>query len=342
MIKRKNVSLKSFNTFGVDVNVQCLYEIQNIEDIEKIYSNGIFKEKFLILGGGSNILFTRDFDGNIFKIEIKGKEIVDETDEYVCLKLFSGENFEKIVQWTVQNNWIGMQNLAYIPGNIGATPVQNVGAYGVEIKDILESVEYFDIEDGQIKNISNTNCKFGYRDSIFKHDLKGRAIILSITIKLEKYNNESIPEKYLCYGDITKELETKYTQPYTLQNLFEAICNIRKAKLPDVKQYGSCGSTFQNPMITLEKYEEIKKRYPELPSFPTEDKDLVKIPAAYILERLGWKNKRIGECGTWTHPLIVTNYGNASAEDILNVISKIQEDFFNDIGVKLETEINII
>ncbi|MBU1120015.1 hypothetical protein KKA50_02380, partial [Patescibacteria group bacterium] len=162
------------------------------------------------------------------------------------------------------------------------------------------------------------------------------------TIQLEKYKGDGLPSKYLAYGDIAKELETQYSEPYTLVNLYNAICNIRKLKLPDIKEYGSCGSTFQNPIVSLEQYNEIKQKYDSIPSFTTTDNNFVKIPAAYVLEKLGWKNKRIGKCGTWTHPLIVTNYDNANPKEILEVIEQMQKDFYDDIGVRLETEINII
>ncbi|HAM96391.1 TPA: UDP-N-acetylenolpyruvoylglucosamine reductase [Patescibacteria group bacterium] len=339
---KKNVSLKNYNTFGVNVNAKQMYEIQNIKDLQSLFEEGIISNPFLVLGDGSNILFTKDFDGTIIKINLHGKEILEDTDKYIKLKISAGEKLEEIVKWTVENNLIGIQNLALIPGTIGATPIQNVGAYGVEIKDVLESVEFFDLKNGIVKTISGLDCEFGYRDSIFKHELKGLAIVTSITIKLEKYKQQELPERYLAYGDITKELESQYSKPYTLENLYQSICNIRKSKLPDVKEYGSCGSTFQNPIVSLEQYIEIKKKYESIPSFPTSERNFVKIPAAYILEKLGWKNRRVGKCGTWTHPLIVTNYDNASPKDILDVIEQIQKDFYDNIGVRLETEINII
>lgn len=339
---KKDISLLQYNTFKIDVIAKEFDEVSNIEYLYELFNQKIFSKKFLILGGGSNILFTKDYDGIILKMNIKERRILKETDNYIKLKLGAGEILEEVVEWSVKSNSCGIQNLALIPGTIGATPIQNVGAYGVEIKDVLESVEYFDTNIGKLKTISNTNCKFAYRDSIFKHELKGKAIVTSITINLEKPLNGIIPQKYITYGDITKQLESKYSEPYTIENLYNVVCDIRRTKLPDVKEYGSCGSTFQNPIVTKTKYEKIKKKYSEIPSFPTEDSDRVKIPAAYILERLGWKNKRIGDCGTWSHPLIVTNYGNATTKEVLNVIAQIQEDFFNDIGVKLETEINII
>jgi len=344
MIKKENISLKPYNTFGVDVKASCIYDINSIEDLKELSVNKVLGDKsYLVLGGGSNILFTQDFNGDILKMDIKGKEVINEDAKKVEIKIGAGEELSEIVEWTVKNNWLGIQNLAWIPGTVGATPVQNVGAYGTEIKDVLKSIEYWDTQTNEIKIITPNFCKFGYRDSIFKHELKDIAIITSITITLDKYPPlETIPDKYLAYGDISKILKEEYNPPYTLLKVYEAICKIRKNKLPDVKEYGSCGSTFQNPRITIPKYEELKTKYPELPSFETDDKNIVKIPAAYILEQLGWKNKRVGNCGTWTHPLIVTNYNNASAKEILDLIHQIQNDFLQDAGVKLEPEINII
>lgn len=340
MLEKKAISLREYNTFGVDVSTDFFYQLDTLEDVKILFNKGIFKTNFLIIGEGSNILFTKDFHGSVIKINIQGRQILTEDSKEVRLKIGSGEILDEIVKWSVENNWIGIQNLALIPGTIGATPVQNVGAYGVEIKDVLESVEYLDLISGEIEEIKTKNCNFGYRDSIFKHELRNQSLILSITIKL--YKDNTIDQKYLAYGDITKELEANYHQPYKIKDLYNAISTIRKNKLPDVKEYGSCGSTFQNPMITLKEYKRIKKNFPELPSFTTDNKDYVKIPAAYILERIGWKDRRVGKGGTWTHPLIVTNYGGADGKELLNIIKEIQEDFYKATRVHLEPEINII
>lgn len=343
MRKQSDVSLKPYNTFRVDVKTKDLYQITNIDNIQELIRLNIFKHKFYILGGGSNTLFTKDYDGAILKVDLMGKNVIEETDDFVKIKVASGEDFTSFVEWTVKNNYLGLQNLAWIPGTVGATPVQNVGAYGSEIKDVLESVEYIDLESGNTVNILGSECKFGYRDSIFKHELKGKALITSVTFVLQKISlNEEIPEKYLEYAGIQKTLSEDFSKPYTLNKVYEAICQIRKEKLPDIQEYGSCGSTFENPIIPLEQYGRLKEKYPELPSYPTDKPEYVKIPVAYIFEKLGWKEKRCGDAGTWKHPLIVTNYGNASAQELLDVIKQMQEDFYNDTHIKVETEINII
>ncbi|MDD4382203.1 MAG: UDP-N-acetylmuramate dehydrogenase [Candidatus Dojkabacteria bacterium] len=340
----KEKSLKQYNSFGVNVKAKHLIICESVKDIISLDSKSIFKEKFFILGGGSNTLFTKDFDGTIIKMDIKGKNIIKEDKDTVLLKINAGEDWTNIVKWSVENNLLGIQNLALIPGTCGAAPVQNIGAYGSEIKDNLVDVEIYDIKTKKIKIITNTNCMFGYRDSIFKNKLKNKMVITGITLKLQKINpKNNVPDKYTQYGDIKKLLEERYHNKATLINLYKTICEIRKNKLPDIKEYGSCGSTFQNPIIDINIYEILKQKFPEIPTYDCGIKGKVKIPAAYILEKIGWKNKKIGNVGTWTyHPLIVTNYGNATGKDILEVIDKIRNDFYKETGIKLDTEINII
>lgn len=341
---KKNKNLKDLNTFKVDSTAQYYSEVTNIQDIQELIQEGVFKKDFYILGGGSNTLFKNHYEGTVIKMNIQGKEILEETDKYVKLKISSGEDWPSIVEWTIKNNWVGAQNLALIPGTAGATPVQNVGAYGSEIKDILEEVEIIDLETGKISTMKKRECKFGYRDSIFKHELKNKVMVLNITLQLEKIDPElEIPLQYLEYKGIQKELESNFSKPYTLQKVFNAVVNIRNDKLPKIEEYGSCGSTFQNPILSRDEYNQLLETYPDIPGYEVGDR--IKIPAAYILERLGWKNKRTddGKCGTWIkHPLIVTNYNDATGKELLELISEIQEDFYKDTGIELKTEINII
>ena len=333
------------NTFKLDCKAKEYFSIDSIDDIYFLREKNVFKKNFYILGGGANTLFSKDFDGTVVKVNILGRDIISENNDCVWLKIAAGEDWTKIVEWSVSNNWLGIQNLAMIPGTVGASPVQNIGAYGSEIKDVLESVEFFDFNTGVIKVLSNSDCCFGYRDSIFKNGLKNKGIIISVTLKLAKlYNNAEVPSKYLEYKGIEKELDENFSKPYTLKKVFQAVCNIREEKLPNIDEYGSCGSTFENPVISQSQYKSLLEKFPDLPSYEAGN-DMVKIPAAYILERIGWKNRRLfdGRCGTWiNHPLIVVNYNHASGGEILSVIHMIQEDFFNSTGIKLESEINII
>jgi len=231
----KNKSLQELNTFGVDLYTDQYIEIDTIEELTEIYNQKVFNKKFLILGGGSNTLFVNNFQGTVIHPNILGREILNEDTKTVTIKVGAGENWEEIVLWTVEQNYLGLQNLTNIPGDCGASPIQNIGAYGVEIKDFLLSVEYFDIQTGIIKNISNKNCNFAYRDSIFKHELKNRALITSITFKLKKWEDDlAIPKEFLKYKGITDILEKKYEKPYTIKMVFDAVNDIRNDKLPRV------------------------------------------------------------------------------------------------------------
>lgn len=334
-----NASVKELNTFHVDVSVSCLCIIENDDDISDFFKSDIQKQNILILGGGSNILFTKDFNGTILLIQNQGIEILEDKKEYLSVKVDSGEKWDSFVQWSVKNNLVGLHNLAFIPGTTGATPVQNVGAYGVEIKDFLTEICYVDINTHEEKLLKNGDCLFKYRDSIFKNDLKNKALIKNVTFKLPKFSRE-IDDKYLVYAGIKEWFNGKEINP---PNMYECIKEIRQGKLPEVTQYGSCGSTFKNPEITIKQYENLLKEFPELPKYETEQPDIFKIPAAYILEKLGWKNKRIGNVGTWVyHPLIVTNYGDATGEEIYSFIKSMQDSFKSATDLNLDCEINII
>ena len=318
--------------------VDTLVTIERDKDFSNKLLKKYFENKFVILGEGSNILFTKDFKGTALLVRNKGINILNETEEYIDIQVCAGENWDEFVQWCIKKELLAIHNLALIPGIVGATPIQNVGAYGVEIKDILTSVSVYNIEDGKDFVLNNDECRFGYRDSIFKNELKDKVIVKSVTFRLPKFKG-NIDNKYLEYGGIKEALEDKEINPL---NLYQAIINIREMKLPKVKEYGSCGSTFKNPLISIEKYNELIKKFPELPKYETDKKEVVKVPAAYILEKLGWKNKREGSVGTWIlHPLIVTNYDKATGKEIYSFIKEIQKDFKSNTNLDLECEINI-
>ncbi len=336
----KNVSLKKLNTFRVDVYTDILLAIDSDNDFSNIEVTGYLKnDNLLILGGGSNILFTKDFKGCVTLIRNMGKAILEESDQSLTVQVSAGENWDDFVKWSVKKNLIGLHNLALIPGTVGATPIQNVGAYGVEIKDFLTEVEIIDIQKGRTEIIKNSECKFGYRDSIFKNELKDKVIIKSVTFKLPKYAGK-FDDKYTQYAGIKDELKEKEPTP---KNIYDSVVRLRESKLPKIEEFGSCGSTFKNPEISISEYDRLLKTFPELPKYDTDKKGIVKIPAAYILEKLGWKNKRKGDVGTWIyHPLIVTNYGNATGQEILSFINEIKSDFKSNTNLDLECEINII
>lgn len=335
-----NQSIKHLNTFNVDITANRLCYINSNDD----FSNPQFikcltDKNIYILGKGSNTLFTKNFNGTIIILRNLGKKIVQKTPTHIEVQVNAGEDWDSFVKWSVKNNVVGLHNLAYIPGSVGATPIQNVGAYGVEIKDFLKEVEVFDIEKHTVKKISNSECKFGYRDSIFKNELKNKVIIKSVTFVLPIFNND-VDKKYTEYAGIFELINNRKITP---KLMYTCIKKIRQSKLPEIKEYGSCGSTFKNPEITVSQYNNLLKIFPQLPKFETDKENIVKIPAAHILEKLGWKNKRDGDVGTWIyHPLIVTNYGNASGEEILQFINKMKSDFKSKTTLDLECEINII
>ena len=332
-------SLKEFNSFKVDVKCKLLLTVEDDCEFVSDLLDKYLKEQFYILGEGSNTLFSKDFKGTILLVRNRGIRIIEQDPNYVLVNISAGENWNDFVNWSIEKELVGLQNLADIPGNVGACPIQNIGAYGVEVKDFITEVEIYDIERKECKKLSNKECNFGYRDSIFKNLLKGKVIVKSVTFKLEKYKG-AVDEKYLQYGGIQEKLEGK--KP-TLNTLHLAIKQIRKEKLPSLDMYGSCGSTFKNLEVEIEKYKGLEKQFVGLPMYETRDANIVKIPTAYILEKLGWKNRREGDVGTWIyHPLIVTNYGNASEREIYSFILKMQSDFKTNTGLELETEINII
>jgi UDP-N-acetylmuramate dehydrogenase len=289
----------------------------------------------LILGGGSNILFTHDFDGIVIYPDLKGHELVNQTEENVWIKAYAGENWDQFVAYCVGQNWSGIENLSLIPGNIGACPNQNIGAYGVEVKDVIESVETIDLQTGSIHKFSNVECQFGYRNSIFKNEAKNKYIITSVTFKLSK------KQVFKINYDLVAE-ELKNFPEVNIASIRQAIINIRRRKLPDPSQLGNAGSFFKNPVVSLEIYGAIQSEFPNVPSYRVGEL-LVKIPAAWLIETCGWKGKRLGNVGTYdAQPLVIVNYGDASGNEIFDFARKIQESVLNRFGIDLEMEVSIV
>jgi len=332
----ENFRLKNYNTFHIDIT--CLYYVacsspEQIKDFLSIHQKKDLP--LLILGGGSNILFTKDFEGYVVKPEIKGIEKVIETNDFVELKVGAGENWDYFVEYCVKNNWGGVENLSLIPGNVGTCPIQNIGAYGIEVKDVITRVETLEIETRQNHTFSNNDCQFGYRDSIFKRELKGKHIITHVTFRLLKK-----PVFHLDYGSIKDELANFDT--INLQNIRQAVINIREAKLPDPEKIGNSGSFFKNPSVTKDLANQIKLKFPEIPAYEQND-GLVKIPAGWLIEKSGWKGKRKGDAGVHEkQALVLVNHGNASGAEILNLANEIQKSVFELFGIKLEMEVNVV
>ncbi|MFZ4399020.1 MAG: UDP-N-acetylmuramate dehydrogenase [Bacteroidales bacterium] len=333
---KENYLLKKLNTFGIQAIAKYFVEINSTEEIQEIINSKLFKENpFLLLGGGSNLLFTKDFDGLVIKINTKGKEIIAVDTEHVYIKVQAGENWESFVDYCVLNNWSGVENLSLIPGIVGTSPVQNIGAYGVEVKDSIEIVEVIRISDGKILELTNSECNFGYRNSIFKQEAKNKYIIISVTFKFSKK-----PVLITHYGDILKELENMFVEP-NLENISIAIKNIRHRKLPDPSITGNAGSFFKNPLVSKEKYNELLKDYPKIRAFPSGDD--FKLAAGWLIEKSGWKGKSLGNAAVHhKQALVLINKGNASGIEILNLAKAIQHAVRGLFGVELEMEVNII
>jgi UDP-N-acetylmuramate dehydrogenase len=296
------------------------------------------KNRSLIIGGGSNILLTKDFDGLVVKNEIKGITIEKEDAAMLYLKAASGESWHRLVMYCVEHNLGGIENLSLIPGTVGAAPMQNIGAYGVEIREVIHRVEGIEIETGVTKVFSREDCQFGYRESIFKQDLKGKYFISSITLTLTKKDHHF----HVNYGAIKDVLNEKNVKDLTIQAISEAVIDIRKKKLPDPLLIGNAGSFFKNPSVEIHFFDALKKRFPALPSWPGEN-NLMKIPAAWLIEQCGWKGKTLDNIGVHKdQALVLVNYGNGEGEKIWQLAMDIQRSVKEKFGVLLQPEVNVI
>lgn len=333
--KQQNVSLKPITTFGVDVKAKELIEFESINQLFEIKFNQ-YPTK-LILGGGSNLLFKQNFNGTIFQNKIKGIEVVNQSETTITLRVGAGESWHEFVLHCVSNNYCGIENLSLIPGTVGAAPIQNIGAYGVEVKDIISEVEVYDTINEQTNTFTNSECKFGYRDSIFKSIYKNRYIITYVHFKLSL-----TPKISSNYGAINSILVEQKIENPSIKDISNAVIAIRQSKLPDPKKLGNAGSFFKNPVVTNDCFLEIKTKYPSVPSFTVSERH-VKIPAGWLIETLGWKGKNLGNCGVHhLQALVLVNYGDASGTEIFDLSEKIIQDVFSNFNIILEREVNII
>ena len=332
----ENFSLEDFNTFGIKANCRYFAELNTIDDIAEFLQSDYLKvNPKLVLGGGSNLLFTENFDGIIIYPNLKGIEHIGEDEGKVLLRVTAGENWDEFVAYCVEQNFGGIENLSLIPGNVGATPIQNIGAYGVEIRDVIEKVETISIENGKSRTFLNGECNFGYRDSIFKNKLKNKYIVTHVTYRLSKEH-----EFVTSYGNLEAELDN-YPET-SIQNIRKAVISIRQNKLPDPKELGNAGSFFKNPVVKKEQADILKKHYPKMPVYPLEE-PYAKLSAAWLIEACKWKGKRINNVGTYKkQPLVIVNYGNASGKEILKFSKKIQKAVMNQFAIQLEPEVNIL
>lgn len=333
----ENISLKAYNTFGIDVNASYLSQFSSINELKSILEKFSDKE-LLVLGGGSNVLFVKHhFDGLVLLNEIKGFDIVDETDEYVIVCSGAGEIWHEFVLKCIERGFSGVENLSLIPGSVGASPMQNIGAYGVEIKDVFEKLEAFHIESGEIHTFSKIDCEFGYRESVFKRKLKNQYIITNVYYRLSKNSKVNT-----SYGVIENELEKMGIISPTIKDVSNAVISIRSSKLPNPKEIGNAGSFFKNPVVQRSILDEILKVFPEAPNYPTEN-GFVKLAAGWLIEQTGWKGKTLGHYGVHKlQALVLVNYGGATGQEIYDLSTSIIEDVKNEFGVVLEREVNII
>ena len=336
---KENVDLSPFNTFGIHAKARYLVTVTSVEEAREVFNGKLFREHpHLVLGGGSNILLTKDFEGLVIKNEILGISVSGENDAIVRLKVGSGENWHRLVMYCVDHNFGGIENLSLIPGTVGAAPMQNIGAYGVEIREVIHNVEAIEMETGSIRNFKREECAFGYRESIFKQHLKGRYFISSITLSLTRKDHHF----NTSYGAIKDVLEEKRVKELNIRAISEAVIDIRKKKLPDPLLIGNAGSFFKNPSIDAASFDALIKQYPTIPSFPSEN-NLVKIPAAWLIEQCGWKGKTLDNIGVHKHQaLVLVNYGGGDGSKIWKLAMDIQSSVKEKFNILLQPEVNVI
>ncbi len=333
----QNHSLQPYNSFGIEISSKYFSSFSSIESLEEIIEQQQkSSDPLLVLGGGSNILFTKNFDGWVIKNDLKGIDVIKTDRSFIYVKAMAGENWHQLVLHCVENGYAGIENLSLIPGNVGASPMQNIGAYGVEIKDVFYELEAYLITDKKIVRFSNKDCAFGYRESVFKRALKNQYIILSVTYQLRKE-----PIYNTSYGAIEKELDAMNIDRLSIKSIADAVINIRSSKLPDPKKIGNAGSFFKNPVIPTIQFELLKKSFPELPGFTIAE--VVKVPAGWLIEQCGWKGFRKADAGCYDkQALVLVNYGKATGAEIFDLSTTIIQSVQEKFGITLEREVNII
>lgn len=339
---QENISLKPYNTFGIDAMARYFSAFNNGDELAELLA-GYSKLPTLILGGGSNILLTGHFDGLVLKNEVKGIIEVHEDNEYVYVKAGAGENWHQFVLYCIERNWCGIENLSLIPGNVGASPMQNIGAYGVELKDVFYSLEAYDVHEKRVVNFSANDCEFGYRESVFKRKYKDQFVILNVTFQLRKH-----PVFNTSYGAINEELEKMGVKELSIKAISDAVINIRSSKLPDPKVIGNAGSFFKNPEISNQQFSKLKSEFPDIVGYKLLNGN-VKLAAGWLIEHCSpengtsWKGHRNGDAGCHAkQALVLVNYGNASGNEIYVLSEEITKAVNKKFRVNLEKEVNII
>jgi len=337
---KENFSLRPYNTFGIKASTKYFGDFSNQEELRSyihFYKQEKTAEPILILGGGSNILFTKNFNGLIIKNDIKGIELIKEDADYVYLKAGAGESWHSFVQYCIQKNLAGVENLSLIPGNVGASPMQNIGAYGVEIKDVFHSLEAFNIQEESTVTFSLSDCKFGYRESIFKNKYHNQFVITSVTYRLSKK-----PHFNISYGAIQQELENMGVEQLSIANISAAVIHIRQSKLPNPKEIGNAGSFFKNPEIENREFYSLQNEFPSIVGYDLHN-GKTKLAAGWLIEQCGWKGYRKGDAGCHAkQALVLVNYGNASGSEVYDLSTAIINSVKQKFGVELQREVNVV
>ena len=332
---QSNFQLKEYNTFGISATAKEFVAVSNPTELATVLKSN---QNIFVLGGGSNMLLTQNIDKLVVHINFKGIEVTKEDENNVWVKAQAGENWHEFVLYCIEHNYGGIENLSLIPGNVGTTPIQNIGAYGVEIKDTFDNCTAMEIASQELKSFDKTSCNFGYRESVFKNELKNQYIITDVTFKLTKKNHNI----NTSYGAIDVELAKNNISNPTLKQVSDAVIAIRQSKLPNPKELGNSGSFFKNPIITKTDYEKIKLHYPEMPHYVVSETE-VKVPAGWLIEQAGFKGKRFGDAGIHKNQaLVLVNYGNATGQEILAVAKDIQNTILEKYSIQIEAEVNVI
>jgi len=336
MIIKNNITLKPYNTFGIDVKATEFASINSIQELRDVLNTN--PTDLLILGGGSNILLTKDVEALVLQINLKGISVISRSENSVQIEVAAGENWHELVCWCLNENFGGLENLSLIPGNVGTAPIQNIGAYGVELKDSFVSCEALNIKTKELRTFTKEECQFGYRNSIFKQELKGQYIITSVVFELSNQEHSLKTN----YGAIETELQNYGIKTPTIQDISKAVISIRNSKLPDPKTIGNSGSFFKNPVVTYSKFEILQTLFPQIQHYKIST-DVVKIPAGWLIDTAGFKGKTFGNFGVHAkQALVLVNYGGASGMDILNLSIQIQKAVKFIFDIDLETEVNIL
>lgn len=335
---QQNIQLKPYNTFGIEATARYFVEVSSVEELKEILQNTDYQHlPKLIMGGGSNMLLTKDFEGLVLKINISGIEKVSEDAEQVILKVGAGVVWHQFVMHCVEQNLGGVENLSLIPGTVGAAPMQNIGAYGVEIKEVFVELEALNLETLEIETFDLKTCRFGYRESIFKHEAKGKYIIVSVSFHLQKH-----PKFNVSYGAINDTLAEMGVTELSIKAISDAVIYIRQSKLPNPAEIGNAGSFFKNPEIAKTQFEVLKEKHPNVPSYPVNE-TTVKVPAGWLIEQAGWKGQRFGNVGVHTkQALVLVNYGGGKGQEIKELSEKIQASVLEKFGISLHAEVNFI